>query len=87
MELALCRYEFLYSFVVLASWVSDPFALPLFDDVAGHGPFDIFDGRWYSAVYLFPGSGGFCISFLIARDSNVGRDPDECDLSAAFFYF
>ena len=43
MELALCRHEFLYSLVVLASWVSDPSGLPLLDDVAGHGPFYILD--------------------------------------------
>ena len=30
------------------------------DNVAGHGPFNILDRRWHPAVYLFPGSGGFC---------------------------
>ena len=43
-------YLFLYGLIMLASWVSDPSGLPFLDDVAGHGPFDILDRRWYPAV-------------------------------------
>ena len=68
------------------SWVFNPSGLPLLGDVSGRIPFDILDRRWDPAVYMFPGSGGFCqgIGLLVARDTNMSENPDECDFSSTF---